>query len=126
MRSVWHRSERDMRRLVHDVVGGLDDDARLARARAFCARALDVHWRDSTRDEWPEPIHSCPVILKALPERLALLALECARDVAAVSKPIAAYYLSALYTSLLPDTMRSSLGVFFTPPAIVDRLLDLV
>ena len=36
----------------------------------------------------------------------------------------AAYQLGNIYTSLLPPSYRSRLGVFYTPPALANRLLD--
>lgn len=36
------------------------------------------------------------------------------------------YFISTIYTSLLPDSYRSSNGIFYTPPILVDRLLDTV
>jgi adenine-specific DNA-methyltransferase len=45
---------------------------------------------------------------------------------AAFLDPISAsYWLSVTYTGLLPDAMRSRLGVYYTPPALSARLLDL-
>lgn len=36
----------------------------------------------------------------------------------------ALHYLTSLYAALLPDQHRSSLGAFYTPPALAGRLLD--
>ncbi len=36
-----------------------------------------------------------------------------------------AYQVGRLFTSLLPSDYRSRLGIYFTPPALADRLLDL-
>jgi adenine-specific DNA-methyltransferase len=35
------------------------------------------------------------------------------------------HFLTSLYTTLLPGKERSALGAFYTPPALVQRLLDL-
>jgi adenine-specific DNA-methyltransferase len=37
----------------------------------------------------------------------------------------ALHFLTGLYPSLLPSAERSSLGAFYTPPALVERMLDL-
>jgi adenine-specific DNA-methyltransferase len=34
------------------------------------------------------------------------------------------YMISTIYTALLPSDYRSSLGIFYTPPVLVNRLLD--
>lgn len=45
---------------------------------------------------------------------------------AAALEPIsAAYWLSVTYTAMLPDIVRSRLGVYYTPPALSARLLDM-
>ncbi|MCP5106863.1 MAG: N-6 DNA methylase, partial [bacterium] len=36
----------------------------------------------------------------------------------------AGYYISSIYTKIMPPERRASLGVFYTPPAIVNRLID--
>ena len=36
------------------------------------------------------------------------------------------FLLGQLYTALLPAALRKSLGAYYTPPALVNRLLDLV
>jgi adenine-specific DNA-methyltransferase len=45
---------------------------------------------------------------------------------AAVPQNEAMYLLSAVFAALLPRDVRSRHGVFFTPPPLVERLLDLV
>ncbi|MEO1555857.1 MAG: N-6 DNA methylase [Pseudomonadota bacterium] len=37
----------------------------------------------------------------------------------------AAYQISAIYMSLLPNKLRSRLGIYYTPPALTERLLTL-
>lgn len=37
-----------------------------------------------------------------------------------------AYLLGSMYTMLLPDSYRSDNGVYYTPPSISERLLDLL
>ena len=36
----------------------------------------------------------------------------------------ASYYIGGTYTAMLPVDVRSKLGIFYTPPVLVDRLLD--
>lgn len=56
----------------------------------------------------------------ALPRALAAEAGLLARDLPAEE---AAYYLGTIYTVLLPETFRAAHGTFYTPPALVRRLL---
>lgn len=65
----------------------------------------------------------------ALTYKLNTSAAELARTLgrAACSLPIdeACYQLSACYTAMLPPSLRSSQGAYYTPPALTERLLQL-
>ena len=37
----------------------------------------------------------------------------------------ASYQLSSTYTALLPQSLRGALGIYYTPPALTERLLDM-
>lgn len=69
-----------------------------------------------------------PVLDKPLP-RLGAEARELVDEVgllAAQCDPMsAAYLIGELYTALLPDDLRAKHGIFYTPPALADRLLTL-
>ncbi|MGH7966236.1 MAG: HsdM family class I SAM-dependent methyltransferase, partial [Candidatus Binatia bacterium] len=94
-------------------------------ARAVCACVLAEFLRSSgaTTFEW---IKSDSSMRR---EMIAYGTLNSAADfgrgAATLPRPLAAYLISSLYTSLLPSKIRSELGMFFTPPALVERLLDL-
>ncbi len=70
---------------------------------------------------------SLPAI--ALTHQLDAAVIELARTVGheAAQLPIeqACYQLSATYTVLVPAGTRSALGMYYTPPALTDRLLDM-
>lgn len=53
------------------------------------------------------------------------LASSIGRVAAALPVMEGCHYLTSLYTTLLPARDRSSLGAFYTPPALTQRLLDL-
>lgn len=53
------------------------------------------------------------------------LATSIGREVSALLVIEACHFLTSLYTALLPGPTRSSLGAFYTPPALTGRLLDL-
>ena len=118
---------RAVRQLVREVTAGVDPGSRLDVARAFCHQALSSYW-------WAKcagaaelgglSTYSLP--LRALSEIEQRRAQRTGEAVAQLSNPAAAYLLSTLYTALLPEEMRSANGVFFTPPSLVDELLDLV
>jgi adenine-specific DNA-methyltransferase len=47
------------------------------------------------------------------------------KSAASLDPITASYWLSVTYTAMLPDPLRSRLGVYYTPPALSARLLDL-
>src|SRR5579872_1406320 len=63
----------------------------------------------------------------ALTYQLDISATEFARSLgqaaSTLALPISCYQLSACYAAMLPPTMRSSLGAYYTPPALIERLM---
>ncbi len=53
------------------------------------------------------------------------LARAIGDEAARLSIEQASYQLSATYTALVPAGTRSELGMYYTPPALTDRLLDM-
>jgi hypothetical protein len=102
------------------------DRARLNHARAFCAAILNAYWAAMCQvhgtamkaKPGPGPLTSLPVEAQSLAERLGMLVSEF---------PVedAGFLIGSIYTVMLPDALRSSLGAFYTPPPLVSRLLDL-
>jgi adenine-specific DNA-methyltransferase len=62
---------------------------------------------------------------RALDFSASALALTIAKSAVPLDPITASYWLSVTYTAMLPDSIRSSLGVYYTPPALSARLLDL-
>jgi adenine-specific DNA-methyltransferase len=54
------------------------------------------------------------------------LALAVGQEASQLPIEQACYQLSATYTALVPARMRSALGMYYTPPALTNRLLDLI
>ena len=61
--------------------------------------------------------------LEVVPASLATALGHAAANLDPVA---AAYWLSSTYTSMLSDEIRSRLGIYYTPPALSERLLDMV
>jgi adenine-specific DNA-methyltransferase len=53
------------------------------------------------------------------------LACIVGAEAAELSIAQACYQLSATYTALVPSNTRSTLGMYYTPPALTDRLIDM-
>jgi adenine-specific DNA-methyltransferase len=126
----------------HEIVTGLQSGRVMARAWsqtvperqrqqaawAFIKAAMDNYIELISRSA-PAPIHVTPPVI-ALRFRLDKTVMELARTVgqeaAELTVEQACYQLSATYTALVPAGMRSAMGMYYTPPALTDRLLDMV
>jgi adenine-specific DNA-methyltransferase len=100
-----------------------NDDERLALARAFCEQAVAAYW--STIPGAPGLRQSFRGYLVA---RLTFQAQSLAADLGKAARGLttetAFYELGRLYNTMLPPTFRARLGVYYTPPELVERLLD--
>jgi adenine-specific DNA-methyltransferase len=106
------------------IAAGLTDEGRSKFGRGLCTAVLDFAWKRRQRSgtavlDIRPPV--CAAIGKypGLVQRLgdAFVALPTAES---------GFLIGQLYTALLPDGLRKALGAFYTPPALVDRLLELV
>ena len=93
-------------------------------ASALCASVLQFVWKrrhKTSGHDWE--LRRCPS--PPLEKRSGLV--ERLGDAFLVLPPSqSGFLLGQLYTALLPAALRKSLGAYYTPPALVNRLLDLV
>lgn len=102
------------------------DVSRLSVARAFCTAILAAHWGKLCRDldaKWDIRPHG--LSLPSLPNDEHNLAGNIGALVASFPVEDAGYLIGSIYTVMLPETMRSDMGAYYTPPPMVNRLLDL-
>lgn len=106
----------------------LSDDSRLQYARAYCAHVLKAYWLElCCQQQAAVKIKPLPtnVPLPDLIEDVQRLAVETGKLVASFPVEDAGYLIGSIYTVMLPSSIRSELGAFYTPPPLVARLLDL-
>jgi adenine-specific DNA-methyltransferase len=97
--------------------------SQLAFAEAVTVYAVRTYWAQiSTASNLPLLSPPCGVRLLADPVATAAARIGQAASALPVSQ--AAYQLSLLYTALLPPEWRAAHGVYYTPPALAERLLD--
>lgn len=97
-------------------------DARVAFAQSFAAT---VACRYLTRlGLQPRPLPS-GVATAPLDTVAASAAQQLSEGVGTVSLPRSIGLLGSVYTSALPDECRAERGIFYTPPGLVQRLLDM-
>ena len=104
-----------------------DEAARLRLARTVCGTTLTAYWQEvCNRHRCTLEIRTPPLTFDLSSDSALSLAIGAGIS-AATSPPLhAGYLLSSLYTVMLPEKMRSMLGAYYTPPALVERLLDMV
>src|SRR5712691_12519317 len=131
------RSRRDRRELVTGLMSGRDmarawsltfpEPQRQQAAWAFVKTAIEEYIVIVSRAS-AAPIRVTPPAIALghiLDKTVVELARTVGQEVAALPMEQACYQLSATYTALVPSTMRSALGMYYTPPALTDRLLDM-
>lgn len=102
-----------------------DDAQRKAFAEAFCARVLRHAWEQRVRTKkgtWK--LSAPPGVDASIDPEGEQLAADLGVLLCALELPTSDYLLGSVYTSLLPAQIRSEWGVYYTPPAIVQRLLS--
>ena len=102
------------------------DVSRLSIARTFCTAIVTAHWVELCRvqgAEWDIRPHG--LALPSLPASEHGLARSIGALVASFPVEDSGYLIGSIYTVMLPETMRSDMGAYYTPPPMVNRLLDL-
>lgn len=109
---------------LRKLVRTIPDGDRAAVAASVCHQAVIAYWR--TRCQ----AHSVSLPLPPIPARIVELPLETlmladsAGFLAADAAPaLSAYLLGTLYTAAMAPADRSLRGAYYTPPALVQRLL---
>jgi len=100
---------------------------RLAIARTFGARLIGAWWqRLVEKHAWTAALRSPLEAFEttALPPAAEALADSLGETAAELDAEAAAYHIGLIYTSMLPRPHRAALGIYYTPPALTDRLLE--
>jgi tRNA1(Val) A37 N6-methylase TrmN6 len=101
-----------------------DETSTITFAHTFCAKVIEKLWFSKLGTEKE---------LTPLPTKISLIELNTKaisfiqdfRDLFSEKDVnIVGYYIGKLYTTLLPKTQRSKYGVYYTPPSLVNRLIN--
>lgn len=99
--------------------------ARLAHARAFCAIAINAFWSTLCRQHHATlKIKPLSIALTSVAMDVQRVAEDTGRLVASFPAEDAGYLIGSIYTVMLPSSLRSEMGAYYTPPPLVSRLLD--
>ncbi len=100
-----------------------------AYAEAFVEEALRTYWirlqtSDCTQSSFPEYSPAGPK--RHISDEVKNLASSLGETVATLPVLDAAHQIGLIYTSLLPKEYRARHGIYYTPSALANRLLDQV
>lgn len=103
-------------------------DEQLLLARSFGARLIESWWQGLTSSKLVSQELRAP-IARFEKSSLSKTANELAEQIGSVASELdvetAAYQIGLTYTSMLPAEHRGEYGIFYTPPALTSRLIDL-
>ncbi|HHY2940182.1 TPA: HsdM family class I SAM-dependent methyltransferase [Enterobacter roggenkampii] len=105
-----------------------DDEKRLIQARSYCVRVVRAYW-SSVAHKLGASITIKPVASSVLIDDVALdagqLAERTGELIALFPVEDAGFLIGSIYTVMLPAAYRSEKGAYYTPPPLVERLLDM-
>jgi len=104
----------------------LDRNKRLKFTQAFCTALLNEYWiqvNKNSKSNWH--IISSPCSNTNLDKKSFEIAVNTGIKLTAIDKAEAGNFIGTLYATLLPDDIRSDFGVYYTPPILVDRLIQI-
>ena len=119
---------RSARILARAWAARFDEPRRLLAVRRFMTEAVQAYAKQigcaqglkGKPSPPPADLVSFPLDFEA-----SDLAATTGQAAAELDTAGASYWLSVTYTAMLPDSLRSRLGIYYTPPALSARLLDM-
>ncbi|SHH64019.1 adenine-specific DNA-methyltransferase [Chryseobacterium oranimense] len=106
-----------------------NDEIRLHTVQYFMHCVISSYWNSSqifSFVSFPLQPYNIELSYIELDESIIAVASVIGKAAAELDVITASYELGNLYTSILPEKLRSDNGVFYTPPALTDRLLNSV
>jgi adenine-specific DNA-methyltransferase len=106
------------------IAAGTRVKNRTAFAKSFCTAVVEQLWKRraaAKKCTWP-----CRSKVTTEDGEFPNLVERLAHSAATMSNPRAGFLLGQLYTALLPEVTRKTLGAYYTPPPLVERLLNVI
>lgn len=116
----------EARAVADSVAASTTGEERRALAEEFCLTTIATYWRALQRpygQPWSLPsllVDRAPCFLDRTAAVVARRIGEAAAELDIVA---ASYLIGRNYTAMLPDDVRSRLGVYYTPPLLAARLI---
>ena len=115
--------------IARKLVSAVKHEDRLGFARAVVFRVVSSYWKELQAESdrgWPLRELPPDIGLSSAPEEVTELAESIGTVAAELDVLDAGYVIGVLYTGMMPDAVRARLGAYYTPPALCERLLDMV
>ncbi|MFZ5791323.1 MAG: Eco57I restriction-modification methylase domain-containing protein [Pseudomonadota bacterium] len=111
---------------AHSLASTAAEESRIAFARSFCDSAVRTYWSEAKIEA---ALPAAPKLYRlsrpaALDGAAAEIASRLGALLALLRPAEVAYQLGSLYCTMLPPELRARHGIFYTPPALAERLLD--
>lgn len=101
------------------------EQVQLALARSYCAIVVQAFWiAQCNRYNSNFKIKPYKHPLNNVSADTKLTAEDTGRLIASFPVEDSGYLIGSIYTAMLPSSLRSEMGAFYTPPPLVNRLLD--
>jgi adenine-specific DNA-methyltransferase len=105
-----------------------DHPDHISYSHSFVYQVIHSLWKNQ---EFTGKLKSLPLLslqtdLIPLDASLASLAEALGHAFAKLELDECSYQLGNLYTGILPESLRSSNGIYYTPPSLTNRLLDMI
>jgi adenine-specific DNA-methyltransferase len=112
--------------MIKGWADSIDEDQRLRYGRTFVYHLIKSYWKKFYPDTYPPPLFEEGIKLKWLDNTTLALADSLGTSASKLGLIESSYLIGAIYTATIPGKLRSKNGIYFTPPAITSRLLNLV
>ncbi|HEU4555553.1 MAG TPA: N-6 DNA methylase [Chitinophaga sp.] len=103
-------------------------EGQVLHAQTFIYRTIEAYWQKThgqNLDLKPLPVFAGLFEPGKLDKSVIAVAYAMGTAAAALDVVEAGYLLGNVYTAVLPESTRSSNGVFYTPPALTSRLIQI-
>ncbi|CAM5517202.1 HsdM family class I SAM-dependent methyltransferase [Eoetvoesiella caeni] len=115
-----------MKSMARGYAEGLAEPDKLSLVQAFCVSMACSYWDAVVHAKGQQlKIKSPPFTTEGLDPMAMKLASEIGSLVTQFPAADAGYLIGSVYTVMLPAATRSTLGAFYTPPSVAERLIDL-
>jgi adenine-specific DNA-methyltransferase len=114
--------------MARALASSMQGAGQLPLARAMTSAIVSAYWDSAQKDQaepWPVAEPPAQSEFAALSDSASALAQSAGAAAAALDVMEASYFIGVLYTAMMPGTVRSDFGAYYTPPALCERLLDM-